>query len=263
MINKTNVRDVIITNRKLVDEIASKVELIFSKGLHFRVKPLQSIQNYLFANTQVILAPSKSLSYGGMILYRNNTYYLHINTLQPKTYENFVWAHELYHYEFEKERIQNADEPTFINNPVLDLSERKANLFAAELLINSNSLKVFFESIKQQNPNDALETNIIRLIPYFELPYKSLVIKLAQDDLITIEEAENMIDFDYRNNLPRDFDLSILKPAKSIRIDNLNALISKVEKSGVMHESEIASIKKTRDNHIEALERLRHSTQEE
>ncbi|MCE0555233.1 ImmA/IrrE family metallo-endopeptidase [Bacillus thuringiensis] len=55
-------------------------------------------------------------------------FYININTLQPKTYENFVWAHEYYHFEFEKDRIKNADDVTFVNNPVLNENERRANL---------------------------------------------------------------------------------------------------------------------------------------
>ncbi|MGE7983742.1 ImmA/IrrE family metallo-endopeptidase [Solibacillus sp. NPDC093137] len=262
MINKENIREVILTNRKLLPGILSKVDEVLSKGIQFKFKPLQSIQSYLIKNAEVILAPSKSLSYGGMVLYRNSNYYIHINTLQPKTYQNFVWGHEFYHFEFEKERIQNVDEPTFINNPALDIHERMANLFAAELLINNDSLKVLFNEVMEQNPNDRLEVNIIRLIPYFELPYKSLVIKLAQEGLISIDQAEVIIELQYRNYLPTDFDLSILEPTKAIRVDSLNILLEKTMASNVLHDSDIDSIISIRDKHLKDLDAIRYNKEE-
>lgn len=263
MINKANVLSVIENNYELLPLIRNRVNSVFDKGLHFKYKPIQSIQSYLMQRADVIMFPSKALSYGGMVLYRNGGYYIHINTLQPKTYENFVWAHEFYHFEFEKERIQSQDEVTFITNPALDTNERMANLFAAELLINSDALAALFAETCEQNTNDPLAINIIRLIPAFELPYKLLVIKLAQDKLITLEQAQEIIDFDYLNHLPKDFDLSIIEPSKAIRIDRLNNLLENADSKATLFDSDINSIIRIKDQHLQKLDEIRHKTKEE
>lgn len=257
MINRSNVGDIIEQNQKLLSEILVKVNQTFDKGLHFKYKTIDSIRNYLIKNTEVLLFPSKSLSYGGMVLYRNGLFYVHINTLQPKTYENFVWAHEFYHFEFERERIKNADDVTFINNPALNINERKANLFAAELLINSHVLSELFHEIKSNFPDDTLETNVIRLIPAFELPYKTIVIKLAQDNLISLNEAAEIIDYNYRNHLPEDFDQTILEPTKAIKIDGLNKLLTSQSIRANMLNSDFESIENLARKHFERLGELR------
>lgn len=259
MINRANVRSVIESNRQYLPSILVKVESVWEKGLHFKYKPIQSIQSYLMKYAEVILFPSKSLSYGGMVLCRNGDYYVHINTLQPKTYENFVWAHEFYHFEFEKERINNVNEPTFVNNPIDNENERLANLFASELLINSGVLKTLFLEKQEQNPDDSLEINIVRLMPDFELPYKTLVIKLAQDELISLDDAERIIEFNYRDFLPTDFDLSILKPSMAIRIDSLNNYINKIKKMDVMSPIDLESIESLKEKHLNQLDSIRHS----
>ncbi|MBM7608623.1 Zn-dependent peptidase ImmA (M78 family) [Lysinibacillus composti] len=260
MINKTNLREVILSNYELLPVIQNRVISVFDKGIQFKYKPLQSIQNYLMKYADVIMFPSNSKNYGGLVTYRNGAYYIHINTLQPKTYENFIWAHEFYHFEFEKERIKNVNEVTFIDkDTALDVHERLANLFAAELLINKEILELLFKDKCEQNPDDPLATNIIRLIPDFKLPYKSLVIKLAQEKLITLDEAEEIIDYPYSKNLPIDFDLSILKPSKAIKIDSLNKLIDVSVSKDTMLVSDFDSILKMKEKHLTRLEQIRQN----
>ena len=263
VINKNNVAEVIRKNYELLPTITNRVNMVLDKGIHFKYKPVQSIMSYLIKNAEVILFPSEALSYGGMVMYRNGNYYININTLQPKPYENFIWAHEFYHFEFEKDRIQNEDEATFINNPVLEKHERMANLFAAEMLINKELLEILFKEKMALFPSDNLETNIIRLIPSFGLPYKSLVIKLAQDGLISISDAERIIAFPYRENLPADFDLSMLSPSRAIKIDSLNNLLEKAAEQGTLLQSDLESIANKTKEHLKTLEAMRHKPKEE
>lgn len=257
MISKQNIKNIIELNINLLPTIKAHVNEIWDRGIEYKYKPITSIKNYLIKNTEVILFPSKSLNYGGMVLYRSNNFYIHINTLQPKTYENFVWAHEFYHYVFEKELIKNVNEVTFVNDSNDNQIERKANLFAAEFLINKDILKTVFDDIKNQNPDEPLQTNVIRLMATFILPYKTLVIKLAQDGLISIDEAEDIIDYPYRDNLPQDFDLTILEPSKAIKIDGLNSLINENTKINSLSDVDMESIVNLKNKHLQQLESIR------
>ncbi|MEB9981992.1 hypothetical protein P4L25_33005, partial [Bacillus cereus] len=68
MINSTNIREVIEQNQKILPSILVNVESTIEKGIHFKYKTIESIRNYLMQKTEVLLFPSKSLSYGGMVL---------------------------------------------------------------------------------------------------------------------------------------------------------------------------------------------------
>ncbi|HHX7185932.1 TPA: ImmA/IrrE family metallo-endopeptidase, partial [Bacillus paranthracis] len=239
MITTNNIEQIVDGNRRILPSITSSIDMIKSKSLTAHIKPLEYIKNYLNENTNVILYPSKAKGYGGLVYYKNGRFYIHINTLQPKVYENFMWAHEFYHYYFEKEKIKNNELKTFVDNSFLDESERKPNLFASEILINSNVLREQFNFIQQEYSHESLENQILRLIPVLEVPYKAIVIKLVQDKLITIVEAKAVVDFKYKVNLPNDFDISYLQPSNVIKIDKLDSLIYKAK--GVMNEEYLNS----------------------
>lgn len=226
MITKDNVEHVIIENKKLLEEIGEKISLIRSTGNPLaHIKPLEYMKDYLNKNTNVILYPSRAKGYGGLVCYRNKRFYIHINTLQPKVYENFMWAHEFYHYYFEKDKIKDHSNQTFIDNSFLNENERSPNLFASEILINSYVLNEKFKRIQQEYSKETLGRQILHLIPSIEVPYKAIVIKLAQDGLISLNEAKSVIDFDYKTNLPSDFDKSYLLPSNVVKIDKLEQLI--------------------------------------
>ena len=258
MINKDNVAKVIDENRRLLPEIKENISNLRSLGGSLaHLKPLEFIKNFLIEKANVILYPSKEKDYGGLVRYKNGRFYVHINTMQPKVYENFIWAHEFYHFYFEKEKIKNSEYNTFIDNGVLNEQERRPNLFASEILINEYILKEKFESLQKDFPNELLQMKVLRLIPTLELPYKVIVIKLAQDGLIDSKDAVDIIDFDYKNNIPDDFDLSYLKPSFVIKIDHVENLISDIEKNELLNEEDFNSFKKTFEQNLKIVSSLR------
>ncbi|MCM3389349.1 ImmA/IrrE family metallo-endopeptidase [Ureibacillus chungkukjangi] len=262
MINHSNVVNVITQNRLLLPSILNKVEETKEQGLSFRYKTIEAIKSYLIKETQVLLFPSMHKSYGGLVTYRNGRFFIHINTGQPKTYENFIWAHEYYHFKYEAQDIKNSQIRTFFDDAVLNEKERAANLFAAELLVDSRVLKALYQDITTIYPNDSLENNVIRLIPAFELPYKAIVVKLAQDGLISEQEAINIIDYNYRDNLPSDFDQSILKPTGAIKINNLGRLLNDQVIETNMLPNDLNSFRAVYQKYLSRLEGLREKEKE-
>ncbi|MEY8742067.1 ImmA/IrrE family metallo-endopeptidase [Bacillales bacterium AN1005] len=257
MINKQNIKEVLRHNMELLPSISSKVEITREQGLSFRYKPIDSIKNYLIKEAQVLQFPSNNSNYGGLVSYRNGRFYIHINTGQPKTYENLMWAHEYYHFKYEAEEIRNADIRTFFEEAITNEKERSANLFAAELLVDSRLLEEQFKEITLLYSNEPLVNKVIRLIPIFEIPYKALVVKLAQNTLIEEEEAVQIIDYPYRDNLPADFDQTILKPSMAIKINNLEALLADETIIQNMSEFDLKSFQSVFLKHFASLEVLR------
>lgn len=225
MINKSNLRDIIDENKALLFDISKKVEEVESLGLSFKLTPIEAIKRYLENKANLIMFPSDDLEYGGLVTYKYGRFYIHINTNQPKTYENFIWAHEFYHFYFESKEIKDSEVKTYADGSFPSEEERCANLFSAELLINKHVLLEAFNDISSTFEGDILQNKVVRLIESFKLPYKCIVIKLAQDGLISLEEAEEIIDYDYRNNLPGDFDHSLLNSSRSVSFDSVGRLL--------------------------------------
>lgn len=257
MINKHNIADVLSQNKKLLPSVQSKVAETQQQSLSFRYKPIESIKYYLMEYAQVLQFPSKNTNYGGLVSYRNGRFFIHINTGQPKTYENLMWVHEYYHFKYESAEVKNADIQTFFEDAILNERERTANLFAAELLIDRTLLQEHFYEINKIFPEEPLQIQAVRLIPVFHIPYKAIVVKLAQDGLIAQEDAESIIDFPYRDYLPNDFDQTILKPSMAIKINDLEHLLHDEIIKKNMSADDLTSYQTVFKKHFSDLETLR------
>ncbi|WP_409367940.1 ImmA/IrrE family metallo-endopeptidase [Lysinibacillus sp. 38-6] len=262
MINKENVIEIIETNKDYLQQVQVYVDKTQEIGIAFRYSPIEAIKNFLARNANLIMFPSDDLQYGGLVTYKNGRYFIHINTNQPKTYENFIWAHEFYHFHFEADKIKASHIRTFADGSSPNENERIANLFASELLINSSVLKAIFAEVRETYAGDKLENQVIRLIQTFKLPYKCLVIKLAQDGLITLDEAVDIIDYDYRNHLPSDFDNSILTPSRSVQFASLSELLNDPVVKENLRASDYQSINTTYYSHMNHLGGLRDKEKE-
>lgn len=232
MINKDNLEQIITYNQKYLTTIKNKIELLKSSGDPLIAsKPLEFIKTYLFENAHVIEFPVKNKDYGGLVYYHNKNFYIQINSAQPKIYENFMWAHEFYHFYFDQQKIKNREENFILVDSIFDEKERLPNLFVSEFLINDFVLERKFNAYKKEYQNTDLVDIVINLIPVFELPYKAIVIKLAQNKLIHVDAAKEIIDYNYKSNLPHEIDRTLFSPSYKIKIDNYSSLIKKASEN--------------------------------
>lgn len=256
MINKSNVSEIIQMNKIYLDQVLICVEKVREMNIVFRYQPITAIKHYLLKNANLLMFPSENLSYGGLVTFRNGRFYIHINTRQPKVYENFLLAHEFYHFYFEGEKVQSSSIKTFLDSNIPSEKEYIANLFATELLVNHVILKVLFLEISQIYLNESLENQVLRLMHELHIPYKFLVIKLAQDGLITLNDAINIIDFDYLNNVPVDCDKSLLLPSMVIRIANVSKLLKDKTIQENLRDSDYQALTVLYEKHLHNLKKL-------
>jgi len=240
LINKDNLEQVIAFNQNYLSRIKSNIDFLKSSADPLIAsKPLEFIKTHLNENAHVIEFPIKNFDYGGLVFYHNKSFYIQINSAQPKIYENFMWAHEFYHFYFDKEKIKNKEENFILIDTIFDEKERLPNLFASEFLINDFILERKFNSFKKEY-NSNLEDIVINLIPVFELPYKAIVIKLAQNKLIQIDDAREIIDYDYKNNIPNHIDQTLFAASYKIKLDNYKNLLKKASEN--MNDDDYQSI---------------------
>lgn len=244
LINKDNLEQIVTFNQDYLSKIKSNIELLKSSADPLIAsKPLEYIKTYLNENAHVIEFPVKNLDYGGLVLYHNKNFYIQINSAQPKIYENFMWAHEFYHFYFDKEKIKKKEENFILIDSIFDEKERLPNLFASEFLINDFILERKFNSFKKEyNLTDI----VINLIPVFELPYKAIVIKLAQNQLVKIDEAKEIIDYAYKSHLSDEIDRTLFSASYKIKLGNYNNLLANA--SNNMNDDDYQSIVKKHDN---------------
>lgn len=256
MITKSNVAEVVNSNYDILSRVQSQVASVKELGMAFRNAPIEAIKQYIAKHASLLMFPSNDLAYGGLVTYRDGRFYVHINTKQPKVYENFIWAHEFYHLYFEAEDIKSSDVSTYADGSALNERERNANLFAAELLINREVLEDIYRGLCEMHPHDKLATQVIRLMPAFKLPYKALVIKLAQDKLIEMHEAEEIIDYPYQQQLPADFDSTLLLSSNSIQFDGIEELLQDATVKGNMRATDYDTIAGLYAKHLTNFEKL-------
>lgn len=227
MINKENIEQIILYNQNYLSTVKEKIDALRSLGDPLITsKPLEFIKTHLYENAYVLEFPINNLDYGGLVFYHHQKFYIQINTAQPKIYENFMWAHEFYHFFFDKDKLKSKEENFILIDSVFEEKERLPNLFASEFLINDFALERKFNFFKKEYNTVNLVDIVINLIAVFELPYKAIVIKLAQNKLIEIEEAKEIIDYEYKKNLPDHIDRTLFAPSNKIRIDNIRKLAS-------------------------------------
>ncbi|MEJ9281744.1 ImmA/IrrE family metallo-endopeptidase [Ureibacillus thermosphaericus] len=246
MIIKDNLEMILEHNKTHLPKIKKAMDRIYSLGDPLaHVKPLDFIKTYLYEHANVLQFPIQNADYGGLVYYYNGDYYVHINTAQPRIYENFMWAHEFYHFFFDRDKIKNPDQNFIMIDHIYDEKERLPNLFASEFLINDFVLERSFQFLETAHTKQSLPEKMMRLISIFQIPYKALVVKLAQNELITINEAKNALDYDYRNRIPHDIDKSFFEPSYTINISGFDELYEKAK--GLMYEEDLQSIKKSYD----------------
>jgi len=258
LITKDNLVIILEHNKTHLPKIKKALDSISSLGDPLtNVKPLDFIKTYLYEHTNVLQFPIQNPDYGGLVYYYNGDYYIHINTAQPRIYENFMWAHKFYHFFFDRDNIKNPEQNFIKIDQIYDEKERLPNLFASEFLINDFVLERSFRFLDTFYTKQSLPEKVMRLINIFQIPYKALVVKLAQNELISINDAKKALDYDYRNRIPHDMDKSFFEPSYTINFSGFEGLFDKAK--GLMHEEDLQSIKKSYGKIYEQLLALVHN----
>lgn len=162
---------------------------------------IEGAKKWIEGNHFLIQAPIKDPSCGGFIFYRKDKHICYINTWQPRVYQNFVLLHELYHIMLGNEG-NNCQKAHFVSSELtLNQEERKADYFASILLLEESLLRQFFASLGQES----FEYKIFQIMHSFSAPYKAILIRLFELELICEKELTAYFDKRY------DFELQFKK----------------------------------------------------
>ena len=183
-------------------------------------------------------------------------HFVFINTAQTIEKQAFTAAHELGH-------IWKVDELVYelSSHTVKAESEQVISRFAAILLMpekefNSEAAKILNELNINGNHIDFMNfiKLVVKLMDIFFAPYKSIIIRMVELNMLTSESAEAVLCCDEEtqkeietiiNQTISDFGyVDFEKPTNKKWIDGLSSLLDEAEQNGCVSQTKIDSIRK-------------------
>jgi Zn-dependent peptidase ImmA (M78 family) len=175
--------------------------------------------------------------------------FIGLNTSSYYDEQIFAIAHELYHY-ITKTGKAYVPDMEYEDN----LTEKQADRFAAELLLPAEALKaIVVDSFYSSDMFSISDNKVLRFIARLQcdwwLPYKSIVNRLLEENMINSKQYEGLYDIDCRsiesvyrrilNNTDAEISELLNKKTKSIGISNkvIETIISNYE-DGIIDEDE-------------------------
>lgn len=114
-----------------------------------------------------------------------------INTALPKGKQHFAAAHELYHAWFDRDALSSWSTICDIEDSGgSTLREKLANRFAAEFLVPRWGIKMYCDSLPRHLD---LTDTIVLLSDYYEVPVKTIILRLEEEAYITAKEKEELL----------------------------------------------------------------------
>lgn len=198
--------DILEKNKIIYHEVDSCIKS-YLKDYHIKGWDIiDGAKRWIADEHYLIQAPIDDPSLGGFISFATPKHICYLNTWQPRVYQNFVLLHEIFHMICQ---TQQHHSKVHVIESDLDLSaeERKADYFASLLLLDAGEVINFYNSLEE----DPFIYKVFLTMDRFLTPYKSVLIRLFELELIEVEELREW--FDVKLDLEAEFIKSGLDPA--------------------------------------------------
>lgn len=158
---------------------------------------------------EILRYPVKDDELWAFTFVKKGTIFLFVNSSLPLCKQIFATAHELYHIHCYAEDINTntITSGSLLDSRVFDeivasQEDLEANAFAGLLLMSDSSI---FEQFKMYDlPKDNIEIDdILTLMDLFALPYKAVVLRLVESEMITEKKAKILYQEDTKNIINR------------------------------------------------------------
>lgn len=154
---------------------------------------------------EVLRYPFKDDELWAFTFVKKGTIFLCVNSELPMCKQIFATAHELYHIHCYAEDINTS---TITNGSLLDSNtfdetaatqeDMEANAFAGLLLMPDANLMEQFKMFGISKENMTVD-DVLVLMDLFALPYKAVVLRLVESEVITEEKAQMLLRVDSNN----------------------------------------------------------------
>lgn len=173
------------------------------------IEPLNCKSLLLKLNTLTVYRPLSD-NFSGMCLKKDKLTFILINSNHPRGKQHFTIAHELYHLFCQSDFKPHICNPG--NSNEVDLNEKMANAFAAELLMPEMGLKKMIPITELEKKVISIST-ILKLENYFSVSHAALVIRLRSMNLIGSKQHNDLINLKIKQTAKEyGFGLSLYEP---------------------------------------------------
>ncbi|MFC7393028.1 hypothetical protein [Scopulibacillus cellulosilyticus] len=190
-ITSKNLDETVKLNRQIENEIQRHLKFTHRFLAKYDIQSPEKLALQILKDNYLIQIPIPDSDWGGAIRELPNGKKIPvINTFQPRLYQYFIYWHEIYHL---TEEFSNSHEIS----TEFDLTERKADYFASQMLISKDLYNYFF-ALKQTEFID----KVAICMDTFKAPYKAILIQLYESAI----EYENKR---LQEIIKTNFDLSL------------------------------------------------------
>ncbi|MGR6545719.1 hypothetical protein [Paenibacillus tundrae] len=237
-ITSENLDETIERNAQICKEVDDHIAFIEKRLIKWRSFPIEQQAFEILKEHQLIEIPIPDLNWGGAIRKFPNGHNVPIiNTAQPRVYQYFIYWHEIYHLT-ESEELK-LHESGYNISVEFDLTERKADYFASQMIFGNGDLYDYFHSLEYED----FFVKIAHSMKSYKAPYKAVLIQLYQlakknqnqalqgevkanfDKHLTTQEWESLFQ-EY------SLDDSLIKPSF---VTNLNAIKRPIKEEIKLH----------------------------
>jgi Zn-dependent peptidase ImmA (M78 family) len=154
---------------------------------------------------EILRYPFKDDELWAFTFVKKGTIFLCVNSDLPLCKQIFATAHELYHIHCYAEDINTStimggsllDSKTF-DEKAASQEDLEANAFAGLLLMPDSSLTEQFKLFGLSRDKISVD-DVITLMDIFAIPYKAVILRLAESGLIEQEKAQKLIIIDSKS----------------------------------------------------------------
>ncbi|RBP00014.1 hypothetical protein [Rossellomorea aquimaris] len=190
-ITSTNLDETVRLNQQIDHEVQRHLQYMHMFLAKYNIQSPEKHGLQILKDHYLIQIPIPDPNWGGAIRELPNGRKIPvINTSQPRLYQYFIYWHEIYHL---TENSSNVHEIS----TELDLTERKADYFASQMLISKDIYRYFLDLRQTEFVHKAAIC-----MDTFKAPYKAILIQLYESAL----EYHNK---ELQEDIKINFDLSL------------------------------------------------------
>jgi len=167
-----NLDETIKINSEVNREVQEQIKYLERYLKKYRIISTEKLAMQILKDHNLIQVPIPDPDWGGAIYELPNGQKVPVlNTAQSRLYQYFICWHEVYHLtEESRQSVSHSISTEF------DLTERKADYFASQMLIG-NDLYLYYRDLEDQKFID----RIAYCMDTFKAPYKAILIQLYED----------------------------------------------------------------------------------
>jgi Zn-dependent peptidase ImmA (M78 family) len=176
--------------RDIETKVLAKIGSIRKSGRIIREEVLSILEE----EATLLKYPIEDDELCAFVCKKQDKLFVYINTHIPKEKQIFAAAHELYHIWFDQDRLNQSEmlKNNTLENETEDINELRANLFAAMFLVPKEILINQLESLGIEKHRLKIE-DIVKLMPIFLVPYKTIVRRLHEIDYISDRQLKEFL----------------------------------------------------------------------